>query len=289
MVKFGILGPIELTDGERQLAVGGPRQVALLAFLLLHPNRAVSADQLLDAVWGADAGRAVKRLHTSVARLRKTLDTDGSNGGPTLKTVIGGYMLTVEPGQLDADVFQAGVEDGRRALDEGEAARAAGVLRDALGLWRGPALAEVAYEAFAQGEIRRLEELRLAALEARIEADLQLGRHARVIGELEALVASHPAREQLVGQLMVALYRSVRSTGGLQPGSAGAHQRDWGRAGSAAPPSPRGGASPGRIARGSARYATAPARARSGVRAFARGPWERARAAFGGLGSGQVR
>jgi WD40 repeat protein/DNA-binding SARP family transcriptional activator len=216
MVKFGILGPIELTDGERQLAVGGPRQVALLAFLLLHPNRAVSADQLLDAVWGADAGRAVKRLHTSVARLRKTLDTDGSNGGPTLKTVIGGYMLTVEPGQLDADVFQAGVEDGRRALDEGEAARAAGVLRDALGLWRGPALAEVAYEAFAQGEIRRLEELRLAALEARIEADLQLGRHARVIGELEALVASHPAREQLVGQLMVALYRSGRQSEALE-------------------------------------------------------------------------
>ena len=157
-----------------------------------------------------------KRLHMSVARLRKALNTSGANGDPALKTVSGGYLLAVAPGELDADVFQAHLEDGRRALDEGEALRAAGVLREALGLWRGPALAEVAYEEFAQAEIRRLDELRLAALEARIEADLQLGQHARVIGELEALLAGHPAREQLVGQLMIALYRCGRQTEALE-------------------------------------------------------------------------
>ena len=216
MVKFGILGPIELTDGEKHLPVGAPRQVALLAFLLLHANRAVSADQLIDGLWGEHAGRSIKRLHTSVARLRKTLDINGSDGGPALKTVTGGYLLAVAPGALDADIFQAGLEDGRRALDEGESARAAGVLRDALALWRGPALAEVAYEAFAQAEIRRLEELRLAALEARIEADLQLGHHAQLIGELDSLVAANPGREQLVGQLMVALYRCGRQSEALE-------------------------------------------------------------------------
>ena len=215
MLKFGILGPVELTDGEQRLPVGGPRQVALLAFLLLHANRAVSADQLIDALWGEEAGRAVKRLQMSVARLRKTLNTNGSND-PALKTVSGGYLLAVAPGELDADVFEARMEDGRRALDEGEAMRAAEVLREALGLWRGPALAEVAYEEFAQAEIRRLDELRLAALEARVEADLQLGRHAQVIGELEALVARQPAREQLVGQLMIALYRCGRQTEALE-------------------------------------------------------------------------
>ncbi len=216
MVKFAILGPVELAEGEHKLPVGGPRQVALLAFLLLHANRAVSADQLIDALWGEEAVRAVKRLQMSVARLRKALNADGSNGDPALKTVSGGYLLAVAPGELDSDVFEARVQDGRRALDEGEAMRAAGVLREALGLWRGPALAEVAYEAFAQAEIRRLDELRLAALEARVEADLQLGRQAQVIGELEALVASHPAREQLVGQLMVALYRCGRQTEALE-------------------------------------------------------------------------
>ena len=216
MVKFGILGPVEFIDGDKPLSVGGPRQVALLAFLLLHANRAVSVDQLIDALWAENVASGVKALHTSVARLRKALGTNGSDTEPALKTVSGGYLLAVKPGDLDAEVFQAGVEKGRRALDEGEALDAARVLREALELWRGPALAEVAYEAFAQSEIRRLEELRLLALEARIEADLQLGHHSRVIAELEALVASHPGREQLVGQLMVALYRCGRQSEALE-------------------------------------------------------------------------
>ena len=216
MVKFGILGPVEFTDGVKPLSVGGPRQVALLAFLLLNANRAVSVDQLIEALWAENVGGGVKALHTSVARLRKALGTNGSDIEPALKTVSGGYLLAVKPGELDADVFQVGVENGRRALDQGEALDAIRVLREALELWRGPALAEVAYEAFAQSEIRRLEELRLQALEARIEADLQLGHHSRVIAELEALVASHPGREQLVGQLMIALYRSGRQSESLE-------------------------------------------------------------------------
>jgi WD40 repeat protein/DNA-binding SARP family transcriptional activator len=216
MAKFAILGPVEATVGDKPLSVGGPRQVALLAFLLLHANRAVSVDQLIDALWAENVGGGVKALHTSVARLRKALGTNGSGIEPPLKTVSGGYLLAVRPGELDAQVFQAGVENGRRALDEGEALDAARVLREALELWRGPALAEVAYEAFAQSEIRRLEELRLLALEARIEADLQLGHHSRVIAELEGLVASHPGREQLVGQLMVALYRCGRQSEALE-------------------------------------------------------------------------
>jgi WD40 repeat protein/DNA-binding SARP family transcriptional activator len=216
MVKFGILGPVELSDGERRLPIGGPQQVVLLAFLLLHANRAVSADQLTDALWGEHAVSSAKRLHMPVLRLRKALNASEANGDPALKTVSGGYLLAVAPGELDADVFQASLEDGRLALDQGEALRAAGVLREALGLWRGPALAEVAYEDFAQAEIRRLDELRLMALEARIEADLQLGQHARLIGELEALVVGHPAREQLVGQLMIALYRCGRQTEALE-------------------------------------------------------------------------
>ena len=216
MVKFGILGPVEAISGDKPLSVGGPRQVALLAFLLLHANRAVSVDQLIDALWAGNVGGGVKALHTSVARLRKALGTNGSEIEPALKTVSGGYLLAVKHGELDADVFQAGVENGRRALDHGEALDAVRVLREALELWRGPALAEVAYEAFAQSEIRRLDELRLQALEARIEADLQLGHHSQVIAELEALVASHPGREQLVGQLMVALYRCGRQSEALE-------------------------------------------------------------------------
>jgi tetratricopeptide (TPR) repeat protein len=121
----------------------------------------------------------------------------------------------VGPGELDADVFQARVQDGRRALDAGEPARAAEILRRALALWRGPPLAEVAYESFAQAEIRRLEELRLAALEARVDADLQLGRHAALIAELEALVVEYPTREGLAGQLMLALYRCGRQADAL--------------------------------------------------------------------------
>jgi DNA-binding SARP family transcriptional activator/DNA-binding beta-propeller fold protein YncE len=217
-VKFRILGPLEVERDGRLVALGGGQQRALLAVLLLHANEPVSADRLVEELWGEPTPpRAVKRLQVAVTRLRQALDADdlGATAKPALRTTTGGYLLAVGPGELDADAFQTRVQDGRQALAAGESARAAKLLGEALALWRGPALAEVAYEPFAQAEIRRLEELRLATLEARIEADLRLSRHAALTGELEMLVADHPTREPLAGQLMLALYRSGRQANAL--------------------------------------------------------------------------
>jgi len=211
MIKYAILGPVELCDGERRVAVGGPRQSALLALLLINANRALSRDRLIDALWGSlGSPGAVKRLHVAIARLRRSLDGEGVRGESVLRTVAGGYLLVVRPGELDAEVFQTRVEEGRRALEAGEVAHAREVLGEALELWRGPALAAVAYAEFAQREIRRLEELRLSVHEARVDAELRLGGHGGLIGELEALVAAHPGRERLAAQLMLALYRGGR-------------------------------------------------------------------------------
>jgi len=140
---------------------------------------------------------------------------DGDRGA-VLRSVGGGYLLAVAPDQLDAELFGAGVRDGRAALDAGDPARATALLREALELWGGPALAEVAFEDFAQAEIRRLEELRLVALEMRIDADLQLGGHAQLVGELEALLAEQPVRERVACQLMLALYRCERQGDALE-------------------------------------------------------------------------
>ena len=211
-----MLGPVEAWIDERPLRLGGPQQVKLLAFLLLRANRAVSADAVTDAVWGSQRGGAAKRLQMGVFRLRRSLAPLDREDEPRLRTVSGGYLLSVGSGELDAEVFAAGLRDGQRALEDGDPALASGLLADALGLWRGPALAEVAFEDFAQAEIRQLDELRLVALETRIDADLQVGRHAELIPELEGLLAEQPTRERIVGQLMIALYRSGRQTDALQ-------------------------------------------------------------------------
>jgi DNA-binding SARP family transcriptional activator len=217
MVRYAILGPVELRDGGRGVVVGGPRQVALLALLLVNANRALSNDRLIDTLWG-DLGPAgaLKRLQAAILRLRRALDPEGGSGESVLRTVAGGYLLAVCPGELDAEVFQVRVQEGRRVLLAGEAQRAREVLVEALGMWRGPALADVAYDEFAQPEIRRLEELRLAALEARVDCELRLGEHGGVIGELEALVAAHPGRERLAAQLMLAMYRCGRQGDALE-------------------------------------------------------------------------
>jgi DNA-binding SARP family transcriptional activator len=207
MVQFAILGPIELLAEGRRLPAGGPRQLALLAFLLLHANRAVSAEELHRALWGARPC-VPKRVQMAIARLRKTLEP--LNLGPALRTVSGGYLLTVSTGLLDADVFEEQLRAGRVLLGNGDPAGASVVLAAALALWRGPALAEVAFEDFASPEIQRLEELHLEALERRIEADLALGRHAEVVGELQALSLEHPERERICELLMLALYRCGR-------------------------------------------------------------------------------
>jgi DNA-binding SARP family transcriptional activator len=215
-MRFWILGPIECYRDERRLDFKGPQQLTLLALLLVHGNCAVSNDQLIESLWGQQAAHgALKRLQVAVARLRRTLDA-GTTAESPLRTVSGGYRLAIEPAELDADVFSARFALGRRALDGGEPERAAAILGDALAAWRGPALAEVAYKRFAQREIRRLEELRVSALEARAEADLQSGRHLDVIADLASLVVDHPTHEQFTRLLMLALYRSGRPADALE-------------------------------------------------------------------------
>ena len=195
-MEFRILGPLEVLEDGHSVKLGGPKQRALLAVLLLHANRVVSTDGLFEALWGDQLPDAApKALQVYVSRLRKTL------GSERIVTASSGYRVVVEPGELDLERFQTLV--------------AAGKFDQALGLWRGDALADVAHEPFAEPEIARLEDLRLACLEQRIEADLASGDHAALVGELEQLVHVHPLRERLRAQLMLALYRSGRQADAL--------------------------------------------------------------------------
>jgi len=223
-MDYRILGPLEVSDGDRPIALGGEKQRALLAMLLLHAGEVVSADRLIDDLWGERApAAAMNALQVHVSRLRKALaGSPGANGarsgsspGSVLATQGHGYVLRVEPGELDLERFQKMVQEGREALAAGDAQRAAEWLRLGLGLWRGPALADFTYEPFAQAPITELEELRLGAVEDRVEADLTLGRHQQLVGELEGLAREHPYRERVRGQLMVALYRAGRQTDAL--------------------------------------------------------------------------
>jgi DNA-binding SARP family transcriptional activator len=205
-MEFRILGPLEVIDHGDPVRLGGVKPRALLTVLLLNGNQPVSAERLALALWGEDApSGAVKTVQVHVSRLRKAL-----GNGDMLVTTPAGYRLRVRAGELDAERFGELVEDGRRALSAGHTARASAVVREALSLWRGPPLEDVAYEPFAQGEIERLEEQKLSALEIRMEADLAAGHHAGLIGELQRLVTVFPARERLAGQLMLALYRCGR-------------------------------------------------------------------------------
>lgn len=208
---FRILGSLEAVDGGHEISLGGGRQRAVLGLLLLDRNRAVAADRLIDELWGERPPRTAANLvQVYVSRLRKAL------GKERLVTSGPGYVLRVAEGELDLDRFERLAEEGMRELDRDEPERASQLLREALGLWRGPALADVVFEGSAHSEIARLEELRLAVLENRIEADLGRGRHALLVGELETLVGEHPFRERLRGQLMVALYRSDRQAEALE-------------------------------------------------------------------------
>jgi peptide/nickel transport system substrate-binding protein len=218
---FRILGPLEVLDGDRAVALGGLQQRALLAILLLRPNEVISTDRLIDELWGeAPPPTARQTVQVYISQLRRAVTTNGATNG-AIETRAPGYLLHVAAGQLDLDQFEELSASGRLALAAGDAAGAAAKLREALALWRGPPLADFAYEPFAQREIARLEEQRLACVEDRIEADLQLGRHADLVGELEALVSEHPLRERLRGQLMVALYGSGRQAEALERYSAG--------------------------------------------------------------------
>jgi DNA-binding SARP family transcriptional activator len=212
-MDYRILGPFEAFDGERQLSLGGARQRAVLALLLLRANETVARDVIVDELWRDEAPTtAGKVVQNCVSALRKELP----RGSETLRTVGGAYGLVVEPGELDRDRFERLLAEGRAALAAGDSADAAQRLRDALALFRGSPLSDFAYERFAQDEIKRLEELQVAALEDRIDADLALGRQAELVPELEALVHRHPLRERLRSQLMLALYRAGRQAEALE-------------------------------------------------------------------------
>jgi len=214
-LEFRVLGPLEVIRGQQGLPLGSPKQRALLGLLVVHANEPTPRERLIEELWGDAAPKTVNAvLNVYLSRLRRLL-ADGS-GEQLLVTQAAGYVLSVRPEGLDARRFEALLERGRRELASGEAGRASLTLRDALALWRGPALADLAFEPFAQTEIARLEELRLAALEARIEAELVLGRQDSLVAELETLVAAHPYREGLRAQLMLALYRSGRQAEALE-------------------------------------------------------------------------
>jgi DNA-binding SARP family transcriptional activator len=210
LVEFRVLGPVEAAVEGRPVPLPAAKPRALLALMLLNRNRVVSAGALIDQLWGeVPPETAAKALQGYVSQLRKVL------GPERVVTKPPGYAFQVGEGELDLDRFESLVGEGRERLAEGDAKKAATRLAEALSLWRGPALTEFD-EPFARDAGARLDESRLAAIEDRIEADLALGRHARLIPELEQLLAAEPFRERLRGQLMLALYRSDRQAEALE-------------------------------------------------------------------------
>lgn len=217
-MDFRILGPLEALDGGQPVALGGSRQRALLALMLLHPNEALRSDRLIDELWGErPPAAAAKTLQVHVSRLRKALARGAAGGsGDLVITREHGYELRLDLERVDAHRFERRLAQGRSELAAGRAGSAAAALEEALSLWRGRPLDDLAYEPFAQQAIARLEDLRIAAVEQLVEAKLALGRHAEVVVELEPLIAAYPYRERLRAQLMLALYRCDRQADALQ-------------------------------------------------------------------------
>jgi len=214
-MEYRVLGPLEVTHVGRPVALGGAKQRALLAVLLLDAGRIVSPERLVDALWGDSPPEGARHaVHVYVSQLRKALAGGGAGSNP-IATQPGGYALRIEPDDLDLNRFERAVEAGRSALSAGDAQRAVDLLRDALRLFRGPPLADLALGGLAAPAIARIEELRLAAIEDRIRAELRLGRHAELVPELQELVSTHPLREPLRASLMLALYRSGRQADAL--------------------------------------------------------------------------
>jgi DNA-binding SARP family transcriptional activator len=215
-VEYLLLGPLEVRDGARRAPLGGVRQRSVLALLLLDANRVVPADRIVDELWGeAPPATAATAVQVYVSRLRKAL------GHEAIETRDPGYVVEAGPATLDLLRFETGAAEGRAALAAGDLAGGSARLAAALAEWRGPALVDLLREPFARLAAERLEELRLAALEDRVEADLALGRHADVLDELTAVVAAHPLRERPRSQLMLALYRAGRQADALESYRAG--------------------------------------------------------------------
>jgi DNA-binding SARP family transcriptional activator len=207
VLDLRLLGPLELRGDAGAIGLGGQKQRALLCLLALNAGRVVATDRLIDELWGEHPPRtAATSLQNMISSLRKTLGAD------RVVTRAPGYLLDLASEEIDLGRFDRLVSEARRLPSESKAKG----LRAALTLWRGPPLADFAFEPFAQGEIRRLDELRLSTLEERIDADLECGRHSDLVGELEPLVDEQPFREHLRGQAMLALYRSGRQAEALQ-------------------------------------------------------------------------
>jgi DNA-binding SARP family transcriptional activator len=206
-VQFELLGPLRVVGGDRDLTPARPKQRALLAMLLLHREQVVAGPQLIEALWGAKPPESAQTaLHGHVSALRKLIGAD------RIRTRPPGYLLQASADEVDLAQFESLVAQARERDDHAERSS---FLLEALALWSGEPLADLRYEPFAQNEIARLEELRLSALEERIDCDLALGRHHELVSELEPLVAAHPFRERLCGQLMLALYRCGRQADAL--------------------------------------------------------------------------
>jgi predicted ATPase/DNA-binding SARP family transcriptional activator len=217
-MEFRILGPLEVLDEGRGVSLGGSKPRALLALLLLHRGETLGAERLIDELWGErPPATAAKSLRVHVSRLRRALSArPARHSGELLVTRGHGYQLMVDSELLDAHRFERLVAEGRSELAAGRPQPAAAALTEALSLWRGRPLDDLAYEPFAQPEIARLEDLHIATLEDLVEARLALGRHAEVVAQLETLIADHPYRERLRAQLMLALYRCERQADALQ-------------------------------------------------------------------------
>jgi len=210
-MQVRILGSFQLEEGSRRITIGGFRQRAVLASLVLHANEVVPSEQLLVDLWGEDSPpSAANALQAAISRLRRALPPG------RLVTRAPGYALRLFPEELDVSRFEQLVSEGRELLAAGAAAQAAQTLSQALSLWQGPALADFRYEPFAQAEIARLEELHLTCMEERVEADLAAGSASVLTAELRRLVGEHPLRERLRGQFMLALYRDGRQTEALE-------------------------------------------------------------------------
>jgi DNA-binding SARP family transcriptional activator/streptogramin lyase len=209
-MRFHVLGPLEVVATDGPVRLGRGKRRSLLALLLIHANEVVSQDRLIEALWGERLPAAPRTaLQVLVSELRKEL------GAEILVTQPSGYVLTVAPDHVDATEFTRLLERGKRAVAAGDLRRAEEKLRLALGLWRGGAFQDFAYEDFAQSEIARLEELRVETEEELVDAELALGRGSELVARLEALIAAHPHRERLRGQLMLALYRAQRQSEAL--------------------------------------------------------------------------
>jgi len=196
-VRFGVLGPLEVSGQDGPLSLGGPKQRIVLAHLVLGANKVVSAEHLIDALWGEDPPEDPRStLQVYVSRLRSVL------GSESVEARAPGYVLRAEREEVDALRFEDLLAEARGNGSEPRTTDR--ILTEALGLWRGPALADLTDEPSLSGEIARLEELRLQALEERFDAELDLGHHANVVADLERLTRSHPLRERLWGELMLA-------------------------------------------------------------------------------------